>query len=174
MLKDHADLISPQITQLICGEFKYILAIDKNFPRRRFDQAIDMADQRRLSRAREPHDDKCLTKLDLQVNIFNADDMTSFFKNAVLAGTSSQHCQDPDWIDPEYLVDLVNDYLFYVLSPSRFQMQMLLHPAAICLSDAVEYYRDKNNAKTSQKTAAHFQPLNTLQNLVAQSRSTDH
>src|SRR3546814_9357788 len=57
LLEHHCGLMPAKLAQRGLVHLDDIRAIDQHFARGWIDQAIDVADQRRFSRARKPHDD---------------------------------------------------------------------------------------------------------------------
>ena len=79
MLKDHRDLVTPNIPQLICRTTGDIFIINQNSSRSRRDQSIEHSHQCRLAGARQPHDDEDFSLVHLETDALNADSLAGFF-----------------------------------------------------------------------------------------------
>jgi hypothetical protein len=74
VLEHHAHRVAPQLDHLGFGGAQQILAVEQDLARRRLDQARQAPHERRLARARQPHDDEDLALADLEIDVAHGRD----------------------------------------------------------------------------------------------------
>jgi hypothetical protein len=74
VLEHHADFFGPGPAQLPRGESVDVLTLDVDRAGGRFDQPVDVSDQRRFARARQAHDAEDLTAADIEAGVADTDD----------------------------------------------------------------------------------------------------
>ena len=77
VLEHHAHLVAADLDQLVLAGAQQILAVENEFAHRRFDQPRQAAHQRRLARARKPHDDEDLALAHLERGVAHGADQMS-------------------------------------------------------------------------------------------------
>ena len=75
VLEDHRDRTAAQLTELAAIGARHVVACDLDLPGGRLDEPDQRADERRLARAREPHDDEHLALPDLERDVPDRDDV---------------------------------------------------------------------------------------------------
>ena len=74
MLEHHAELVPPQLDQLVRGRGQQVLSVEQHLAGSRLDQSRQAAHQRRLARARQAHDHEALAGADLEPDVGHGSD----------------------------------------------------------------------------------------------------
>ena len=74
ILKHHSHLVAADINEVFVGFFQKIFAVEKDLAVRGFNQPRQAAHHRGLARARQPHDDKNLTDMNVKTDICSSRD----------------------------------------------------------------------------------------------------
>ena len=85
VLEHHRHLEPAQITQLVWSHRHHVIAINPDFARSGFDQAVQVADQRGFARPGQAHDDLKLVCGNIQRNVIQAQHMPGLVQQFVLA-----------------------------------------------------------------------------------------
>jgi len=110
-LEHHAHVAPAQIDQLPAVHRCHVLPVDQHLARSRLQQAIQQADQRRLSRTGQAHDHEDLAGTDLEGGILHADDLTGAPEDLVLVQALLQHLQRNGRPIAEHLDQVAHDDL---------------------------------------------------------------
>ena len=103
-LENHAHLLAPERPQVAARQPQHVLPVDADGALGWLDQAVEMADERRLAGAGQAHDDEDFLPRNVKVDVHQADNVPVLGKQALLADTRFDARQRLGRRRPENLV----------------------------------------------------------------------
>ncbi|CPQ27485.1 Uncharacterised protein [Bordetella pertussis] len=107
-LEDHAHLLLAERLQVALVQADHIHAIDQDMAGAGLDQAVEVADERRLARPRQPHDHVDAAFLDGQADVAQAQRVAAFGQQVFLADAVAGGLQPLAGMRAEDLVDILD------------------------------------------------------------------
>jgi len=108
MLEHHRHLLPPQPPHVAFVIGQHVLAIEQDLARGRLDQPVEVADERRFARARQPHDDRDLAVLHVDIDVLQAQHVAVVFPEVRLAHAVAHMLQRALRVRPEDLVKIAD------------------------------------------------------------------
>ncbi len=108
VLEDHGDRAAPERPQLVVVGGGDVPPGDAHRPGGRLDQAHERADERRLARARQPHDDEDLAGPDLEADVAHGGDAPGLLAQLGPREVGRGRPDDAVGVRPEHLPDAVD------------------------------------------------------------------
>src|SRR6056297_1735423 len=122
MLEHHRHLLAPQSAQVTLAIGQNILAIEQDLPRRRLDQPVDVADQRRLARARQAHDHRDIAAAHVDIDVLKAQHVAMLLHQVRLAHPGAHMFERALRVRDEDLVEIAyrnRDVFFHACGPAH-------------------------------------------------------
>ena len=168
LLEHHRHLFLTRFTKAFFRKLHHVFTLDKNFAGSRLDQAVKVADQGRLTRARKPHNHRNLARLHIDVDVIQTQHMFMLRQQIVFAHAvldMLQHfsvaCAE-DFVEPTK----ANHWLCHDQGPLVFHVGHI-DPRQCSFGHTIQNDRKQNDADTSHNAHTQFKVSDAAQNVHA-------
>ena len=172
-LEHHGHLVLAQLAQALLVIVEDVLAIHQHLARGRVDQPVEMPDQGRFPRPRQPHDHRGLARRNVHVDVAQAQHMAVFLHQLGLAHAVQHHGQHRLRVAAEDLVKIADrDFRFLGHAPAPSILRCV-DAGQRGLGHPVEDDCQEHDAEARDQPHTQFQAADAAQDQHAQPRCRD-